>query len=120
MNQSMINSLDDIVDVEDRELVSLHVDAWKKTVMIRPLSSEAADEIAVLFSAASEDKSALVGMRTKLASVSLVSATGERLIKSDDDAKKLGEKSSAALKQIFEFCMELNGFNAKVEDEEKN
>lgn len=116
----MITSFEEIEQVEDRDVVPLTVKAWNKTVGVKPLSSDEAEEISVLFSSVSENKDAMIGMRAQLVKRSLVNAQGELLVKTEEAAKKLGAKSSAALKEIFEFCMKLNGFNSDADEVEKN
>lgn len=115
-----INSFDEIINIDDRKVEKCHVKAWGKDVNIKQLSSEQAERISVKFSEISDDKENMIGMRTHLVRASLVDDSGELLIKNDQQAKQLGDKSSEALKEIFEFCMEFNGFNSKVEDDEKN
>ncbi|KAA3639453.1 MAG: hypothetical protein DWP95_10430 [Proteobacteria bacterium] len=116
-----INSLDDLLQIDDREVIEFEVPAWNsKSVYLKPLSSEEAETVSVDFSGISEDKSKMVGMRTGLVRKCLVDSAGNLLIKTNEQAKQLGDKSSAALKQIFDKCMDMNGFNVKVEDAEKN
>lgn len=116
----MIKSFDELVSIEDRDIVTCDVKAWGKSVNIRPLSSEQAEKITVRFSGVKDDSNSMVGMRTALIRMSLVDSEGNLMITTDEQAEQLGSKSSDAIKEIFEFCMELNGFNSKAEDLEKN
>lgn len=116
-----INSFDDIEQIQDLDIESLEVKAWNgATVYFKPLSSDAAETVTVDLSGVSEDKNKMIGMRTNLVKRCLCDQSGKLLVTSDAMAKKLGEKSSAALKEMFEFCMEMNGFSTKVEEAEKN
>lgn len=115
-----INSFEEIININDRKIEKLHVKLWGQDVNVKQLSSEQAEEISVRFSGIADDKEKMIGMRTSLVRISLVDDSGQLLIKNDNQAKQLGEKSSDAIKEIFEFCMEFNGFNSKVEDDEKN
>jgi len=118
----MINSFEEIIAIDDRKLVTFAVPSWNnEQVYIRPLTSEQAEKVLVKFSGVKENKNEMVGTKTVLVRMSLCDSQGTLLISNDEQAKMLGEKSSAAMTDIFEFCMTLNGFKEEASEEiEKN
>ncbi len=114
---SFLNSLDEILGIDDRPVVEFEVPEWNVTVRLRGMTGTDRDAFENHVTKGGQEGSMnIVGMRAKMVAACLVNENGERIASTKDEAA-LGSKSAAALDRLFAKCMELNGMSK--EDEEK-
>ena len=109
----------EILDAKDTEYVDLYIEAWKGTVRVSTITGKARDrfETSLLNS---KNKVTTDNIRAKLVASCLVDEQG-KLLFSEADIEKLGNKNAKVLDQIFAVAQKLNGIgNAEVEELAKN
>jgi hypothetical protein len=110
MEAVMRLSRDDILKADDIETEEVEVPAWGGTVLVRGLSGKERDNYE---SSCMQDRGkqgmvrVLANIRAKLVVRCLVDEDGNRLF-ADADANALGEKSAAALDQLFDVAARLS------------
>jgi len=115
---SFLNSLEEILGIDDRPIVEFEVPEWNITVRLRAMTGTDRDGFENhVTKGGQEGTMNIVGMRAKMVAACLVDEDGNRLVTSAKDEQALGSKSAAALDRLFAKCMEMNGMSA--EDEEK-
>jgi hypothetical protein len=119
----------DILAAQDLETREVEVKQWGGSVIVRALSGKERDayEASCMVerpAIAADGKRvrgqmemhrSLLNIRAKLVVRALVDEGGNRLFK-DTDAAALGEKSGAALDQLFDVAAELSGLTAEDVD----
>jgi hypothetical protein len=117
---------EEILAVNDCEIETLHVRAWKKDVFVRGMSAKdfasyQSSNINIAFEAGVTTTGVtLDNNNAKIAVRCLCDKNGKRLF-SDDDAAVLGEKSAKALAEIVPVASRLSGMGENgVEQQEKN
>lgn len=101
-----------ILSANDRDTKTINVPKWGGDVIISVMSSKAKDafEASILDGKGNTN---LKNVRAKLVAACIVDETG-KLMFSESDIEKLGEKSAVSLDLIYMECLKLN----KVGDEE--
>lgn len=108
-----------ILTADDLAIEKVETPEWGGFVHVRGMTGDERDawEASLLDA---NGKPQMIGIRASMAARCMVSASGERIFK-DSHAKKLGEKSSAALNRVFEVARRLSGLtDDDVEELEKN
>lgn len=115
----MLLTKQQILECKDIEYVDLDIPAWGGVVRVSTISGKARDrfETSLLNS---KNKVTTDNIRAKLVASCLVDAEG-KLLFSEADIEKLGNKNAKILDQIFAVAQKLNGIgNAEVEELAKN
>ena len=106
-----VESLDDLLAIDDQKIVPLYVPEWGKTVYVKRLGGVERDAVDASVVERDEDGRATVRhdkYRIALISACLVNAKGERLVVGDVARERLNQKSSAALQRIYEKAAEIS------------
>jgi len=113
-------SKDAILSVDDRESVTVDVEEWGGSVVLRVPSAGQFDGWSSRHTNA-EGRFAVTGTtRTELVAMCLVDADGNNMF-SSKELEKLGNKSLAVIADLFIRCKELCGITEDdIEDTEKN
>ena len=109
LNRDSILSSDDL----PKELVQ--VPEWVGDVYVRTLTGTERDAFEQSM-VTKKDKPNLDNVRARFAVLTICDEAGVRLF-TDADAKKLGEKSAAALDRVFAVAQRLNGFSSSDVEE---
>lgn len=108
-----LNSLEDILGIDDRPVVEFEVPEWNTSVRLRGMTGTDRDAFeAHVTKGGQEGTMNIIGMRAKMVAACMVNENGERIV-SPMEESKLGQKSAAALDRVFTKCMELNGMSAE-------
>jgi len=108
-----------ILDAQDLEHIDIEVPEWGGTVRVSTISGKARDrfETSLLNS---KNKVTTENIRAKLVASCLVDQDG-KLLFSESDIEKLGNKNAKILDRIFAVAQTLNGIgNQEVEELSKN
>lgn len=104
-----MNSLDQIIGVDDRQVIEVDVPEWSTRVRLRAMTGTDRDAYEVhVTNGGKQGAVNLIGMRSKLVAACLVNDRNERIVSPKDEVK-LGEKSAKVLNDLFEKCLSLNG-----------
>ncbi len=106
----------DLLSLEDSEVIKVYIDDWDRNVYIRTVSGEERDRFTQETQNRQRTSTDLLNFRARFAVMVLCDADGKRLF-TDQDVQLLGEKSAAALEQIFDAGLTLNKMgNTAVEE----
>lgn len=100
----MILTRDAILSVQDLKTKEIHVAEWGGTVRIMELSGSQR----LLFEESVTDQGVQRSPLIVLCALSLVNENGERLF-SLEDMEQIGNKSTRALRAVFDAAVDLNG-----------
>lgn len=105
------DTADDILGCDDLETVAVEVKEWKRTVYLRVLPADEGLRI-------NEQLQALPkGQQSEamflLLGASLVTASGERLLKTPDDLQRLRSRSQKVLLRLQDIALELQGWTPR-------
>lgn len=122
-----ILSKDAIFAAADTPTETVHVEEWGGDVIVRGLTAAGRDAFEASIQKREKDKRGkervktdLTNFRAKLVVLCLVDEAGNRLL-SNDDAVALGNKSAAAVNQVFDVARRLSGMSQEdVEEMEGN
>lgn len=117
-----ILSKDDILGADDNKVEPVEVPEWGGVVLIRTISGKERDhfESSCFVGRGRDRRENFANLRARLVRLCAVNEKGEMLF-NDDDVKKLGTKSAAALDRVFAKAQKLNGLtNDDVEELTKN
>lgn len=105
---------DDILAADDIEFEEVHVPEWGGFVRVKGLTAKEGDafEESVLIRDGKEFDVNPRGLRAKLVALTAVDPEG-KLIFSEEDVDKLGDKSRAALDRVFKVSQQLSGIGEK-------
>ena len=105
---------DKILSSNDRPLRKLHVTDWDADVYVRIMSGNERDafEAEMIERRGTNGKQNLRGLRASLCVRVMCDEDGVRLF-DDADAEELGEKSAAALDQVFDAAQSANAAQEK-------
>lgn len=112
-------SRDDILGAEDIITELVEVKEWGGTVRVRGLTGRERDafEASIVGSRAGKSRQQnLQNVRAKLCALSLVDASGQRMF-TERDIQALGNKSAAALNQVWNTAQRLSGLSDEEVDE---
>ncbi|MFJ6659715.1 hypothetical protein ACIQNG_25680 [Streptomyces sp. NPDC091377] len=104
-------SAEQILDADDLRYEDVPVPEWGGTVRVRELSGTERDKFEAEFlgkDGRSVRTEGLEGFRARLAAASIVDEKGRRLFRSVAEAKRLGEKSAAALQRVCDVATRLS------------
>lgn len=115
-----LTSRESILGLQDiQPPLEFHVPEWSDTVFLRHPTANDRDAWEI-YVRDNKDKSQAV-WRAHLASVLLCDEKGQRLFKSADDVRQLGERSAAAIHRIWERGLQLMAISdVEVTELEKN
>lgn len=111
-----------ILNAKDIETEVVSVKEWGGEVLVKGLSGKERDEFerSIVETRGKKVLLKMVNVRARLASLSIVDESGDRVF-TESDVEKLGEKSASALERVFSVAQRLSGLsNEDVEDLEKN
>ena len=97
---------DDILKVQDIKAEQIHIPEWGGDVYVRAMSANSRDELED-FVAASGKGGTVKQLRAKVASLTLCDEKG-KLLFTENDVEKIGEKSATVLQRIFEIATRLS------------
>ncbi|MET8824795.1 hypothetical protein ABZX40_17995 [Streptomyces sp. NPDC004610] len=104
-------SAEQILNVDDLKYEDVAVPEWGGTVRVRELTGTDRDKFESAF-VGKDGKSVraegLEGYRARLAAASIVDQNGKVLFRSAAEAKRLGEKSAAALQRVCDAATRLS------------
>jgi hypothetical protein len=110
---------DAILEAKDLEVEVVSVPEWGGDVMVRMMTALSRDTYE-MFIFKADEKEQQVNFRARLCSLCICNEKG-KLLFTEKDIVKLGEKSAEPVKRIFEVARKLNGIgDGAVEDIEKN
>lgn len=113
-------SKDAILDVDDRDSMTVNVEAWGGDVVLCVPSAADFDGWSARHSNVDGKFSVTATTRTELVAMCLVDADGSRMF-SSSELEKLGNKSLAVISELFDKCKDLCGIDEQDIDElEKN
>ena len=103
-----------ILSIKDYKVKPLTVPEWNnETIYVRTMTGQDRDRFEYLAMQMADDKEQMIGVRAKLAVMTICDENGELLF-TDADLKALGDKSGVALDRVFEAAQEIN----RITDEE--
>lgn len=104
-------SKNDILSVNDRKTVEVHVPEWGGSVLVRTLSGRERDEFEASTVKTNKGKREenFDNFRARFVALCVVDETGQRLFTSRAEVVMLGGKSVAALQRVFNKAQEING-----------
>lgn len=111
-----------ILNAQDVETEIVSVPEWGGEVMIKGLTGKQRDEFerSLIEQNGKKITMKFSNVRARLASLSIVDESGQRLF-SETDISALGNKSAVALERVFAVAQKLSGLSDKdVEELEKN
>lgn len=112
-------TISDILDAKDVEHKRVHVPEWGGDVIMRQLTGADRDKIdESMHSRQRKDGTmSFENGRAEVLSLVLVNDAGERLFKTADDVKALGNKSNIVITRLFDQVQTQNGLtDAAVEE----
>lgn len=118
MTTEPITTAADILSLQDRKTtIPLFVKAWGREVLLRDPSAADRDEWEVF---ATNNRGQYALWRSKVAQILLCDGSGKRLF-TEKQLAEIGEKSAAAVNEIWEFGVKLFSVTDKeIEELEKN
>lgn len=106
-----------ILTSQDLKKTRVPVPEWGGDVFVRMMTGTERDAFEEMIFKANGSN---VGVRAKLAALTIIDENGQRLF-TDEDVDTLGAKSAAALDRVFTEAQRLNGFTEQdIQDLEKN
>ena len=118
---------EDILNADDRDVEIVEVPEWGGKVRVATITAEKRDKFeSSMFKIRNfgtknqKAEYSQENLRARLVAYTVVDEDGNRIF-SENDIKKLGEKSAKALDRVFEVAQELNGISDEdVEEMTKN
>ncbi|MDQ1037275.1 hypothetical protein QFZ75_003691 [Streptomyces sp. V3I8] len=104
-------SADQILSADDLAFEDVEVPEWGGTVRVREMPGTERDKFESQFvgkDGASVRMEGLEGFRARLAAATIVDENGKQQFRSAAEAKRLGEKSAAALQRVCDVAMRLS------------
>jgi hypothetical protein len=114
-------SRDSILEADDLPRESIEVPEWGGMIYVRTMTGTERDafESTLVEGEGMNRKQSLANFRARLVAITATDEKGVRLF-SDDDATRLGMKSSLAISRIFNVAQRLNGIGQEAENLIKN
>jgi hypothetical protein len=104
-------SAEQILGASDLDYEDVEVPEWGGTVRVREMPGTERDKFESQFvgkDGASVRMEGLEGFRSRLAAATIVDKDGKQVFRSVVEAKRLGEKSAAALQRVCDVAMRLS------------